>query len=208
MDEIRALMGQMNADEQILLQQRAAEAAATTRNAELTVGFGTLLALLVVIVATVTVTRAVSRPLQETTGVLASSAAEILAATTQQASGAAESSAAVAETVATVDEVARTAEQASERAKALAATAQRAAELGDRGAQGGGCLRERHDDGEGARGVHGAEHAGAGRAGAGHRGDHLHRQRHRRTDQHVGPQCGGGSGQSRRAGPRLRGGGR
>lgn len=130
MDEIRALMSQMNADEQTLLQQRAADAAVTTRNAELTVGFGTLLALLVVIVATVTVTRAVSRPLQETTGVLASSAAEILAATTQQASGAAESSAAVAETVATVDEVARTAEQASERAKALAATAQRAAELG------------------------------------------------------------------------------
>ena len=89
-----------------------------------------ILALVIGIISALMLNRAVSGPLQETTGVLASSAAEILAATTQQASGAAESSAAVAETVATVDEVARTAEQASERAKALAATAQRAAELG------------------------------------------------------------------------------
>lgn len=63
--------------------------------------------------------RAVSGPLQETSRVLASGAAEILAATTQQASGAAETSAAVAETVATVDEVAATAEQAAQRAKEI-----------------------------------------------------------------------------------------
>ncbi|HET8648461.1 MAG TPA: hypothetical protein VFL95_00350, partial [Gemmatimonadales bacterium] len=50
--------------------------------------------------------RAVSAPLRETTGVLASSAAEILAATTQQAAGATETSAAVVQTSTTVDEVA------------------------------------------------------------------------------------------------------
>ena len=77
--------------------------------------------------------RAVSRPLQETSGVLASSAAEIVAATAQQASGASETSAAVAETVTTVDEVAQTAEQAAQRAKAVAESAQRAAEIAKAG---------------------------------------------------------------------------
>ncbi len=94
---------------------------------------GGLLALVVGTVAAVFLNRAVSGPLQETTGVLASSAAEILAATTQQASGASETSAAVAETVTSVDEVAQTAEQAAQRAKAVADSAQRAAEIGRTG---------------------------------------------------------------------------
>ncbi len=79
--------------------------------------------------------RAVSIPLQETSNVLASAAAEILAATTQQASGAKQSSAAVTETVTTVDEVAQTAEQAAERARTVADSAQRAAEIGKAGRQ-------------------------------------------------------------------------
>lgn len=74
--------------------------------------------------------RAVSLPLRRSSTVLASTAAEILAATTQQAAGAAESSAAVTETVATVDEVAHTAEQAVERAQAVAHAAQSAGEMG------------------------------------------------------------------------------
>ncbi len=74
--------------------------------------------------------RAVTRPLQETSSGLAASAAEILAATTEQASGANETLAAVSQTVATVDEVAQTAAQASERAQGVAETARRAAEIG------------------------------------------------------------------------------
>jgi methyl-accepting chemotaxis protein len=95
--------------------------------------FGAFLALIVGGVSAVLLNRAVSGPLKETTGVLASSAAEILAATTQQASGASESSAAVAETVTTVEEVTQTAEQASQRAKAVADSSQRAAEIGKAG---------------------------------------------------------------------------
>ena len=87
---------------------------------------GALGALVVGVLASVLLNRAVSNPLRETAGVLASSAAEILAATTQQASGANESSAAVAETVTTVDEVTQTADQAAQRAKAMADSAQRA----------------------------------------------------------------------------------
>jgi len=70
--------------------------------------------------------RAVTGPLKETVGVLASSAAEILAATTQQAAGASESSSAVTETVTTIEEVAQTAEQASQRARTMADSADRA----------------------------------------------------------------------------------
>lgn len=110
---------------------RAAEHAAGRMQQILAVG--ALGALLVGIVSALMLNRAVSAPLQETTGVLASSAAEILAATTQQASGASETSAAVAETVTTVDEVAQTAEQAAQRARAVADSALRAAEIGKSG---------------------------------------------------------------------------
>ncbi len=103
---------------------------ATAARMQLILLLGAVLALAAGAVAGVLLNRAVSIPLRETTGVLASSAAEILAATTQQASGASESSAAVAETVTTVDEVAQTAEQAAQRAKAVADSAQRAAEIG------------------------------------------------------------------------------
>jgi len=133
MDDIRELMRQMDAEEQALLRQRATEADATARNTTWSLVLGTIVALVVVVIASVVLSRAVSRPLQESTSVLATSAAEILAATTQQAAGASESSAAVAETVATVDEVAQTAEQATQRAKTVADTAQRAAEIGKAG---------------------------------------------------------------------------
>lgn len=109
----------------------ASAAAATRMQAVLLIGG--ILALVVGAVSAVLLNRAVTAPLQDTTGVLASSAAEILAATTQQASGASETSAAVAETVTTVDEVAQTAEQAAQRAKTVADSAQRAAEIGKAG---------------------------------------------------------------------------
>ncbi len=133
MDDIRELVRQMEADELGLLQQRAADADATARTTALMLLLGTALSLAVVVTASVLLTRAVSRPLQQTSAVLASSAAEILAASTQQAAGASETSAAVAQTVTTVDEVSQTAEQATQRAKAVEQSAQRAAEIGKAG---------------------------------------------------------------------------
>jgi uncharacterized membrane-anchored protein YhcB (DUF1043 family) len=103
-----------------------------SRSAEM-LWIGAILALLVGLASGVVLNRAVSGPLRETTSVLASSAAEILAATTQQASGAAETSSAVAETVATVDEVAQTSEQAAQRARAVSESAQQAAKVGEAG---------------------------------------------------------------------------
>jgi len=115
------------ADVAVLASRRAA------RRLQVLLVITGLLATGVAVVSGVVLNRAVSLPLQETSGVLASSAAEILAATTQQASGASETSAAVAETVTSVDEVAQTAEQAAQRAKAVADSAQRAAEIGKAG---------------------------------------------------------------------------
>ncbi len=116
-----------------VIAARSRDAAAGAARARRQLLLAALLALVLGVGAAVVLYRAVSRPLQETTGVLATSAAEILAATTQQAAGASESSAAVAETVATVDEVAQTAEQATQRAKTVAESAQRAAEIGKAG---------------------------------------------------------------------------
>jgi methyl-accepting chemotaxis protein len=99
--------------------------AAAERMARL-LNLGALAAVLVGVLTAFLLNRAVTGPLKETVGVLASSAAEILAATTQQASGANESSAAVQETVTTVDEVTQTAEQGADRARKLSEAAQRA----------------------------------------------------------------------------------
>jgi CHASE3 domain sensor protein len=117
-------------------QRAEAVAAAAARQAARMQTLLIVAALLVLAVGGVSalvLASAVSGPLQETSGVLASSAAEILAATQQQASGAAETSTAVSETVTTVEEVTRTADQAAQRAKAVADSAQRAADIGKQG---------------------------------------------------------------------------
>lgn len=109
------------------------DAAARARGSEMAIVIALLLALVIFFITAHLLNRAVSGPLQETSNVLATSAAEILSTTTQQASGATESLAAVTQTAATVDQVVQTADQSSERARSVAATAQRAAEIGRQG---------------------------------------------------------------------------
>ena len=111
----------------------AAEATNRARASEMVIIFALALALIIFIITAYLLNRAVSGPLQETSNVLATSAAEILSTTTQQASGATESLAAVTQTAATVDEVVQTAEQSTERARSVATSSQRAAEIGREG---------------------------------------------------------------------------
>jgi methyl-accepting chemotaxis protein len=113
--------------------QGAIRGSATANAARTGLIVAALLALGIGTIAAVLLTRAVTRPLQETSAGLASGTAEILAAATEQASGANETLAAVSETVATVDEVSQTAEQAAQRARAVADSSQRAAEIGRAG---------------------------------------------------------------------------
>ncbi|MBC7790186.1 MAG: MCP four helix bundle domain-containing protein [Anaerolineae bacterium] len=105
----------------------------SSERAQVLLSIGAIIALLSGILAAVVLARSINRPLRESTSVLATSAAEILAATTQQAAGANQSMAAVTQTVATVDEVAQTAHQASQRAASVASSAQRAADMGMQG---------------------------------------------------------------------------
>jgi methyl-accepting chemotaxis protein len=110
-----------------------ADAERAARRMQQLILFAAVLALLLGSVSAWLLNRSITGPLKETTGVLASSAAEILAATTQQAAGARETSAAVVQTSATVDEVSQTADHAAERARAVSDSAQRAAEIGKAG---------------------------------------------------------------------------
>jgi methyl-accepting chemotaxis protein len=118
-------------------QERTDEAIAAAEdvsgNSERGIMVALLLALLVFIVTAYLLNHAVAGPLQDTSNVLATSAAEILSTTTQQASGATESLAAVTQTAATVDQVVQTADQSAERARTVASTAQRAADIGRQG---------------------------------------------------------------------------
>lgn len=112
------------------LAQQGTDAA---RGARTTLLVGALIALVAGILSAYYLVKAINGPLEDAVTVLASSAAEILAATTEQAAGTNESMAAVSETVATVDEVTQTANQAAMRARAVSETAQRAAERGRTG---------------------------------------------------------------------------
>jgi methyl-accepting chemotaxis protein len=117
----------------IAADRTASEGSATARNARYWLLGGALAALAIGLAAAYRLNNAISRPLQETSAVIASGSAQILAATTEQAAGANETLAAVSEMVATVDEVTQTAEQAADRARAMAESAQRAADMGKAG---------------------------------------------------------------------------
>jgi methyl-accepting chemotaxis protein len=111
----------------------AHEAQVEARNARRLVVGVAILAIILGVATAMLLSRSITKPLQETATVIASSSADILSATTQQAAGTNQSMAAVTETVATVDEVAQTAAQAVQRARIVADAAQRAAEGGRAG---------------------------------------------------------------------------
>jgi methyl-accepting chemotaxis protein len=72
---------------------------------------------------------------RETVAQLTTTSAEIVASTSQQATGAQEQAAAVAQTVATVTEITQTSEQAAQRARGVGDTFQRTVETGKAGKQ-------------------------------------------------------------------------
>ncbi len=132
-DEVRSLVEEMREDEEAVLRERDAESDSRAEITFASITYGTGLAVIVLAAAAFFITRSITRPVQEMVQGLTASSAEILAVTTEQASGAAESAAAVTETVTTVDEVSQTSDQAAQRAKAVAESARRAAEIGRAG---------------------------------------------------------------------------
>jgi methyl-accepting chemotaxis protein len=77
--------------------------------------------------------RRMTRDLHEGVNVLSSASAEILATTTQVASGSAETATAVSQTTATVEEVKQTAQVASQKAKYVSESAQKASQVSQAG---------------------------------------------------------------------------
>ncbi|MCA1828648.1 MAG: CHASE3 domain-containing protein [Myxococcales bacterium] len=127
-DEIRGTIDDMNREELTLLDRRDAEAQREAKLTFMSILISTVLAFVLVGGIAFWTSRSITAPVRAAVESLASAAAEILAATTQQSSGAAESAASVTETMATVDEVTQTADQAAQRAKAVADSAKRAAD--------------------------------------------------------------------------------
>jgi methyl-accepting chemotaxis protein len=133
MDDIRALMGQFEDEENQLLAQRTVEAKRTATMTFNSILFGTVGSFLLLAIVGLLIARSIIVPVNKTVEALSSVSAEILAGTTQQAAGMREHSSAVTETVSTVDEVLQTSEQAAQRAQAVSESSQRAAQAGHAG---------------------------------------------------------------------------
>jgi methyl-accepting chemotaxis protein len=133
MDEIRRITATLSDTERTLLADRNADGERTALIINGISGFGTVLAIVIVLVNSVITTRSITRSLREAFGRLTSAGAELLASTAQQASGAQEQASSVSETVSTVDQVTQTAAQAAERAKSLSENVQRTLEIGQAG---------------------------------------------------------------------------
>jgi len=119
-DQIREGIAELDRQERDLLQARSTLNESLSRTARAVIVWGTLLGFLFVSVAGFFITRAITGPIEAGVQGMASSASEILAATTQQASSTQEAGAAIQETTTTVQEVRQTAELSSQKARAVA----------------------------------------------------------------------------------------
>lgn len=133
MDDIRALLDQMDGEESDLRTQRSLEADRVSQLTFNSIIYGTLGSFLLLAIVGFFIARSIIVPINKAVDALASVSAEILAGTTQQAAGMREHSSAVTETVSTVDEVLQTSEQAAQRAQAVSESSQRAAQAGHAG---------------------------------------------------------------------------
>ena len=132
-DALRSLFDDMATQENVLLVQRSRESEASTARAKDMIVWGTLLGFLLVAAGAVVITRGITGPLREGIQAIASSAAEILAATTQQSSGAAEGASAIQQTSTTVHEMRQTAQLSSDKARAVVETVRRTTQSSDDG---------------------------------------------------------------------------
>jgi methyl-accepting chemotaxis protein len=130
---LTAAFEQMKAEEMKLLGERARVNEGATRMTKTVIVWGTLFAILVVGGVGVLITRGLSGPIRDGVQSIASSAAEILAATTEQASGTQEGATAVQETTTTVQEMRQTAQLSSQKAQAVVESVRRTAQTSEDG---------------------------------------------------------------------------
>jgi methyl-accepting chemotaxis protein len=134
MDNLRAILAQMDREERDLLKQRADEVAAASSGAKSTIVFGTAFCLLFVTAAGFLITRSLSGQIGAAVRHVQSSSAELQSAANQQASGAKESATAMTEITTTISELLATSRQIAESAQRVAHVAEEtsaAARAGD-----------------------------------------------------------------------------
>ena len=136
MDQIRGVLRKMEFRERALLAIRARAEHSRFRQTVFALTLGALLASALVVGAGLFLTLSIfgvlgrfGQEIREGITVLASSAAEILAATTQVAAGATETASSVSETSTTVEEVKQTAQLSSQKARQVSESAQRAVQV-------------------------------------------------------------------------------
>jgi methyl-accepting chemotaxis protein len=135
MDEIRHVAEQMDKNERDLLKQRAEEVETATEMARITMLAGTVLALLVVAAAGLSITKSITNQIGSAVKHVQSSSAELQAAANQQVSGAKEQATAMNEVTTTINELLATSRQiaqSSQRVASIATQTAEAARGGDR----------------------------------------------------------------------------
>jgi len=127
-DQRNLAVERVAAERERAAQQADDASAAAVRATWIVLGLSAIIILAGILVA-VWLSRAVTRHLREAVGTLASASSEILAATQQQATGAAEQEAAIHQTTATTDEVRQTVGLTTEKAQLVAQDWQETADI-------------------------------------------------------------------------------
>jgi methyl-accepting chemotaxis protein len=133
MDDIRTITEAMRLREERLLKEREEAAQNNILLTRISIGAAAAVGLVLVSVAAFLLIRSIVSPIRAGINQLASASAEVLASTTQQATGAQEQAAAMTQTVATVNEVTQTADQSAQRARGVGDAVQRTFEIGKAG---------------------------------------------------------------------------
>ncbi len=125
MDSIRAVLDQMDQQENDLLTQRAADVDATANGGKSAIVWGTVISLIFVIAAGFYLTHTLSRQITSAVQHMQSSSSELQAAATQQLSGAKEYSTAMSEITTTISELVATSRQIAESAQRVTEVAEK-----------------------------------------------------------------------------------
>jgi methyl-accepting chemotaxis protein len=127
MDDLRRVLGQMEAEERDLLEQRGRDVDAAARSATVTILAGTLVALVFISFVGWFLTHTLSRQIGTAVGQVQSSSAELQAASSQQATGSKEQATAMSEISTTIGELLATSRQITESAQRVAQIADQTA---------------------------------------------------------------------------------
>jgi methyl-accepting chemotaxis protein len=132
-EDVSRVLDEMRSSERELLDARTREAAASASATSGAIVVGMLLAVLVVLIASIMIVRSITVPVRLIVSQLTTTSSELLAGTTEQAAGAQQQATAVTQTVSTVDEVTQTAAHSARGAQALGEKIQRSLEIGQSG---------------------------------------------------------------------------